>query len=72
MVVFVESNRRYINMNKLAAGRNNRLIPCGSVAKAKKSFHCQASTILLHFGVNDVEQTQDQQKITSDFIKYVR
>ena len=47
-------------------------VPCESSAKAEEiieSVQYQASTILLHFGVNDVEQTQDQQKIASDFIK---
>ena len=58
MVVFMDLNRRYINMSKLASKRNNKLIPCGSITKAKEiieSVQRQASTILLHFGVNDVE-----------------
>ena len=41
-------------------------------AKAKEileSVQYQASIILLHSGVNDVEQIQDQQKIASDFIE---
>ena len=46
--------------------------PCGSIAKAKEiieSVHYQANIILLHFGVTNVEQSQDQQKIASDFIE---
>ena len=72
MVVFMDSNRRYINMSNLASGRNNKLVPCGSIANAKEyieSVQYLANTILLHLGVNDVEQTQDQQKIAIDFIE---
>ena len=68
----MDSNRRYINMSKLASGRNNKLVPCGSIANAKEiieSVQYQANTILLHFGVNDVEQTQDQRKIAIEFIE---
>ena len=72
MVVLMDSNSPYINMSKLASGRNNKLVPCGSIAKAKEiieSVQYQGNTILSHFRVNDVEQTRDQQKIAIDYFE---
>ena len=70
-VALMDSNRKYINIHKLAHGKNKRIFPCGNIQKAKETLETanfKTKILLLHFGVNDIEETQNSQSIAKNLL----
>ena len=59
IVILMDSNRKNIFEKHLFPGKTVKIIPCGNTEKAKRiisdPFFLNAKGIILHFGVNDIE-----------------
>ena len=55
----MDSNRKNIFAKHLFPGKTVKIIPCGNIEKAEQiisdPFFLNAKGIILHFGVNDIE-----------------
>ena len=72
IVVLIDSNRRFLNNERLFPGKNVLIKPCGSPETASKildspDFDIRES-LIIHTGVNDIEsRDMDCQAITDCF-----
>ena len=74
LVVLMDSNRRYLELDKLFPESNVRIIPCGNSEKAKSVItypRCkEVKAILIHTGTNDLEDIgMDTKSITDNLIQ---
>ena len=70
-VALMDSKRKYVNIHKLTHGKNKRIFPCGNIQKAKEALETanfKTKILLLHFGVNDIEETHNSQSIAKNLL----
>ena len=74
LVVLMDSNRRYLELEKLFPESNVRIIPCGNSEKAKSIIAYprfkEVKAILIHTGTNDLEDIgMDTKSIADNLIQ---
>ena len=74
LVMLMDSNRRYLELEKLFPESNVRIIPCGNSEKAKSIIAYprfkEVKAILIHIGTNDLEDiSMDTKSIADNLIQ---